>query len=178
MAAVLTLQVCRQSCVPSGECCVSLVTLMLRPAEAFCTRTVGFCALTQKRSSRFTTKTADRNPALETCHDKTGGVKQDQIIPSLASCGFSESFVSLLDKDGVLLLVVVQAEAVAGAEGDQFPLGVQGESGDHGGGLALDQGEGLEAWREQDRLLPHVQPSVALRSTTANNWLSVWLRSR
>lgn len=104
---------------------------------------------------------------METCHDKTGGVEQDQIIPSvwerrLGSRGLWESFSSLLDEDGVLLLVVVQAEAVAGAEGHQLPLRVQVESGDHGWRLALDQGKGLEARGEQDRLLPHVQPSVAL----------------
>lgn len=74
------------------------------------------------------------------------------------------SFVclSLLDEDGVLLLVIVQAEAVAGAKGDQLPLGVQGESSDHGRRLALDQGERLEAWRKQNGLLSHIQPSVAL----------------
>lgn len=54
------------------------------------------------------------------------------------SRGFWESFSSLLDKDSVLLLIVVQAEAVAGAEGHQFPLRVQVESGDHGRRLALD----------------------------------------
>lgn len=116
---------------------------------------------------------------METCHDKTGGVEQDQIIPSvwkhrLGSRGFWENSSSLLDEDGVLLLVVVQAEAVAGAEGDQLPLGVQVESGDHGRGLALDQGEGLEARREQDRLLPHVQPSVALRGRRGQDSLTDW----
>lgn len=70
--------------------------------------------------------------------------------------------LSLLDEDGVLLLVIVQAEAVAGAKGHQLPLGVQGESSDHGRRLALHQGERLEARRKQDRLLSHIQPSVAL----------------
>jgi len=68
----------------------------------------------------------------------------------------------LPDEDVVLLLVVVEAEAVARAEGHQLPLRVQREGGDHGGGLALDQSEGLEARREQHRLLSHVQLSVAL----------------
>ena len=67
-----------------------------------------------------------------------------------------------LDQHGVLLLVVVEAEAVAGAERYHLPLRVQREGGDHGGRLALDQGEGLEPGREQHRLLPHVQPRVAL----------------
>lgn len=29
------------------------------------------------------TNTVERNPALETCHNKTGGAQQDQIIPSV-----------------------------------------------------------------------------------------------
>jgi len=68
----------------------------------------------------------------------------------------------LLDEHGVPLLVVVEAEAVAGAERHQLQLGVQRERGDHGGRLALHQGEGLEAGREQHRVLPHVQSRVAL----------------
>lgn len=123
-----------------------------------------------KQNCCFITKTVERNPALETCHNKTGGAQQDQIIPSVwkhteASRGFWKRVSSLLDKDGVLLLIVVQAEAVAGAEGDQFPLGVQVESGDHSWRLALDQGKGLEARREQDRLLSYVQSSVSLSSS-------------
>ena len=51
---------------------------------------------------------------------------------------------------------------MAGAERHHLPLGVQREGGDHGGRLALHQGEGLEPGREQHRLLPHVQPRVAL----------------
>ena len=74
----------------------------------------------------------------------------------------------LLDEDVVLLLVIVQAKAVAGAKSYQLPLRVQGEGGDHGGRLALHQTEGLEAWREQHRLLSHVQPSVALISEKNN----------
>lgn len=79
---------------------------------------------------------------METCQNKTGRIQQDEIIPSVwentpVSCGFWESFSSLLDKDGVLLMIVVQAEAVASAEGDQFPLRMQVESGDDGWRLAL-----------------------------------------
>lgn len=86
-------------------------------------------------------------------------VKRKLTEPSEAESG---SCVSLLDEDIVLLLVVVEAEAVAGAERHQLPLRVQGEGGDHGGGLALHQGEGLEAGREQHGILSHVQLSVTL----------------
>lgn len=82
--------------------------------------------------------------------------------------------VSLLDEDVVLLLVVVQAKAVAGAKSYQLPLGVQGEGGDHCRRLALHQGKRLEAWREQHRLLSHVQPSVALINKESNNILIGW----
>lgn len=80
----------------------------------------------------------------------------------LMSVMFTCPCASLLDEDVVLLLVIEQAEAVASAKCYQLPLRVQGEGSDHGGGLALDQAERLKARREQDRLLSHVEPSVAL----------------
>lgn len=105
----------------------------------------------------------------KTCRDTTCGVRKDQIIRtvgkhrlSIYPLKVSSVCLSLLDEDGVLLLVIVQAEAVASAKGHQLPLGVQGESSDHGRRLALYQGERLEARRKQNRLLSHIQPSVAL----------------
>lgn len=55
---------------------------------------------------------------------------------------------------------------MACAKSHQLPLRVQGEGSDHGGRLALDQSEGLEACRKQNRLFPHIQPSVALIKNT------------
>lgn len=57
---------------------------------------------------------------------------------------------------------------MAGAKRYQLPLRVQGEGSDHSRRLALDQGERLEAWRKQHRLLSHIQPSVALIDKKTN----------
>lgn len=51
-----------------------------------------------------------------------------------------------LDKDLPPLLVIKEAEAMAGAKGYKPPLRVQSQGGDHGWGLALDQDKGLKAW--------------------------------
>lgn len=79
--------------------------------------------------------------------------------------------VSLLDENVILLLVIVQAKAVAGAKSYQFPLRVKSEGGDHSRRLALDQSKRLEAWRKQHRLLSHIQPSVALTNKKTNKTL-------
>lgn len=50
-----------------------------------------------------------------------------------------------LDKDWPPLLVIEEAETVAGAKGHKPPLGVQSQGGDHSWGLALHQYKGLEA---------------------------------
>lgn len=51
-----------------------------------------------------------------------------------------------LDKDLPPLLVIKEAEAMAGTKGYKPPLRVQSQGGDHGWGLALDQDKGLKAW--------------------------------
>lgn len=51
---------------------------------------------------------------------------------------------------------------MTGSKGHQLPLRVEGQGGDHGWRLALDQGEGLETWRKLDWLLTHIQSSMAL----------------
>lgn len=50
-----------------------------------------------------------------------------------------------LDKDLPPLLVIEEAETVAGAKGHKPPLRVQGQGGDHSWGLALHQYKGLKA---------------------------------
>lgn len=55
-----------------------------------------------------------------------------------------------LDKDLPPLLVIKEAEAMAGAKGYKTPLRVQSQGGDHGWGLALDQDKGLKAWLKAD----------------------------
>lgn len=79
--------------------------------------------------------------------------------------------IALLDEDGVLLLVIVQAKAVAGAKSYQLPLWVQGEGSDHSRRLALHQGERLEAWGKQHWLFSHVKLSVALSDKKTNDKL-------
>lgn len=81
--------------------------------------------------------------------------------------------ISLLDEDVVLLLVIVQAKAMAGAKSYQLPLWVQGEGSDHSRRLALDQSKGLEAWRKQHWLLSHVQLSVTLINNKTNKTLKL-----
>lgn len=143
-----------------SDCCMSLVT---SNAEA-CWDLLHHNTRALVLSHRGWSETAASLPRLwsETQHWKPvttslevfNGIRLFPVFGDRpGSRGFWERFSSLLDKDGVLLLIVVQAEAMAGAEGDQFPLGVQVESGDHSWRLALDQGEGLEARWKQDGLL-------------------------
>lgn len=81
----------------------------------------------------------------------------------------------LLDKDGVLLLVIKQTKAMTSAKCYQLPLGVQGKGSDHSRRLALHQTEWLKAWREQGRLLSHVKSSVALVCRKRNTRTAVLL---
>lgn len=50
-----------------------------------------------------------------------------------------------LDKDLPPLLVIEEAETMAGAKGHKPPLGVQSQGGDHSWGLALHQYKGLKS---------------------------------
>lgn len=59
-------------------------------------------------------------------------------------------------------MVVKQAKSVTGSEGDQVPLGVQGDGCNRCRGQTLHQRLGLEAWRKGGGLQAGLQSVMAL----------------